>query len=206
MNRPSPIAHRPSSSPHRPSSIAHRPSLPSSPGFTLVELLVVIGIIALLAAILLPAMNAAFNKAEKSQAQVEVRSILAAIQAYNNEYGKVPVRAAMQGNNDDSAGDLYAADISKSVIKALNGIHDSSANGVPNPRKIAFLDSQGSSTDGTFNDPWGDAAVPRQYLMKMDTDYSNSIRYTNTTYSAVAVVVSFGPDGVQGGGDDITSF
>jgi hypothetical protein len=147
-------------------------------------------------------MNAVFLKAEKAQAQAEVRSIMSAIQAYNNEYGKLPVQPTMQGNNDNSAGDVYSEAISKAVIKALNGIHDTASGGaVPNPRKIPFLDSQGSSVDGTFKDPWD-----KQYLMKMDTDYNNTITYTNGTFTTVGVVVSYGPDGTHKTSDDIISF
>ncbi len=170
-------------------------------GFTLVELLVVIGIIAVLAAILLPAMNAAFTKAEKSQAQTEVRSLLAAIQAYNNEYGKMPVPNNMQGNGDDAVTGLYPSNTCALIIKALNGIHDASAAGVPNPRKITFLDAQGGSANGGFVDPWG-----MQYLMKLDTDYNGQVNYTGATYRTVGVVVSYGTDGISGGEIDILAY
>ena len=59
--------------------------------FTLIELLVVIGIIAILAAILIPTLGHAKTVAKKKVAKMEMLSLAAAIQQYQDEYKKMPV-------------------------------------------------------------------------------------------------------------------
>jgi prepilin-type N-terminal cleavage/methylation domain-containing protein len=72
-------------------------------GFTLVELLTVIAIIAILAAMLLPVLQQAKLAAYKTQAKVQVNDIATAIQAYDSAYGRFPVSPQAQtaaGTND----------------------------------------------------------------------------------------------------------
>ena len=54
-------------------------------GFTLVELLVVIGILAVLIAILMPALNRARMSADLVKCQANFRQIYAAVSIYTNE-------------------------------------------------------------------------------------------------------------------------
>ena len=167
--------------------------------FTLVELLVVIAIIALLAGILLPALTAAFSKAEKSTAQAEIRTIHTAIQAFYNEYGKLPVKATDQGGASDRA--PYTDANSKTVMRILQGVNDADGLAV-NPRQIAFLESQGTNgVTGTFTDPWD-----TQYIMIMDNNYDNTLQYNGKTVKSVAIVTSWGPDKTANTSDDLYSF
>src|SRR5665213_44363 len=68
----------------------------SRAGFTLVELLTVIAIIAILAAMLLPVLAAAKKHAQVVKARTEIQGIVSAIEAYDQAYGRFPVSPAAQ--------------------------------------------------------------------------------------------------------------
>ncbi len=58
--------------------------------FTLVELLVVITIIAILIGLLFPVIGAVMKKAKKTEAETNLRAVVAAIEGYHVEYGRYP--------------------------------------------------------------------------------------------------------------------
>lgn len=176
----------------------HRAGRERTSGFTLIELLVVIAIIAILAGLVFPAVRGSLSRAKYSKAKTELLSLANAIKAYNIEYGKLPVPSPLkQGDPDDNVSGLYSEAISKSIVEILTD--NSNATGL-NPRRIVFLETSG--TEGTFKDPWD-----TQYRIKLDTDYSSTIMYSNTVLKTVAIVVSFGSDKVEfGSGKDVTSF
>src|SRR5947208_13234278 len=73
-------------------------------GFTLTEMLVVIGIIAVLAALLLPAVNRAIIAARNTAIAIEVNQLATAIEAYKQEKGDYPpnFRGTITNPNDAS--------------------------------------------------------------------------------------------------------
>jgi len=179
-------------------------------GFTLIELLVVIAIIAILAGLGFPALQGALQSGKKAQARNDIQQIVAAIRAFQLEYGRLPSATVTQ---DEFSSAWFQAN-NKDVINALIA-NDSTLN----PRGVVFLEAKrvagnkgGIGADGTFYDPWG-----TPYGIKLDLSYDNKLEYydagragdANVFSSALAV--SFGPnqkqeDPYERGTDDIVSF
>ncbi len=147
--------------------------------FTLIELLVVIAIIGVLIAVLTPALRSSVERAKRARVQTDAKSIENAIRAYYQEYSKLPVDDADQGQPDR----VYLDAASRGVISRLT---------INNPRRMIFLEVPGGATDGTFVDAWG-----TQFGIAMDNNYDGvvtNISPLTTTVFAPGVAFSAGPD------------
>ena len=151
-------------------------------GFTLVELLTVIAIIAILMGLLFPAIGVVQNQARKAEAKAACVGIVTAVKAYNTEYGKYPnpTASATAPTTDVIVGDTTGGG---SVSNAtLFNILRAKPPGIPlNPRKIIFFEGKEASNQtvpkggfnnpaGAFFDPWG-----AEYCVAIDMDYDNQL-------------------------------
>lgn len=144
--------------------------------FTLVEMLVVISIIGILAALLLPALAKAKDNARKAQAKTEMTHIEGAILSYETDYGRMPgsTNAAAAGNPDFTYGTSNANltgvvpilnipavltggtfETNNAELMAIlvpiqqyrNGIDTCNKDNSRNPRKTPYLDAKQSNGD-----------------------------------------------------------
>jgi prepilin-type N-terminal cleavage/methylation domain-containing protein len=147
-------------------------------GFTLIELLVTIAIIAVLATLLLPAVNKARYSASRTKAMTAVKGIEGAFLAYWNEYKRWP--SGLAGNdsngpngvdNEDSPPGIALED---GVVRMLRGedVNDQ------NPRRVPFLDLPHThlNANGEYVDPWGQ---PYKYMLDFNLDDEVRIRFTS---------------------------
>jgi len=135
--------------------------------FTLVELLIVIGIIAILAGILLPVINGASKRADMTKAKAEITTLINAIKQFESTYGHLPLPDGFIKTNEGiPLGTHY-----ENVIKMLQGETPAATTYAtdPNTRKTRFLDVVGN-IPGQFKDPWGN-----DYIIHMDHDYDGKI-------------------------------
>ena len=123
-------------------------------GFTMVELLVVIGIIAILAALVFPMLQKARSAADVKRAEVEINAFHSAIEAYFREYSKWP----------PGEGKIHTR-----MVQCLMGVPSPVTD---NPRKRLFLSLSVLSTNsaGYVVDPWG-----TPYEVGLDSDFSESM-------------------------------
>jgi len=173
--------------------------------FTLVEILVVVSIVGLLAGLAFPAIQGAMNSAKKGKAKAEMQSIVTAVKAYQNEYGRLPI-PQLDLTNDDQA--YYGPDESGSpqIFRILAGSNVPAELNM-NPREIVFLELPAKSTNGIFTDPWAKpSARTNNYVLKFDANGDNIVQYSGINYNGVALVISFGKDGIQNTSDDVFSF
>lgn len=102
-----------------------------APGFTLVELLVVIGIIAILIAILLPTIAAANRTAKTTACLSNIRSIGQALSIYKAEYkGSYPYAYYIANNQPSSAVTAAAGDGGESITDSQTYVWWSVLRGV----------------------------------------------------------------------------
>ena len=162
-------------------------------GFTLVELLTVIAIIGILAALLLPVLSAVKKHALMAKAKLEAGAIAQAIQGYDSAYGRFPVSAAAQAaaNPDFTYGGIFNGGsvftpgyqaTNSEVIAILMDLTNYPGTVTPtintnyqkNPQQTLFLNakmsgdtsSPGVGTDLVYRDPWGNP-----YIITMDLNY-----------------------------------
>jgi prepilin-type N-terminal cleavage/methylation domain-containing protein len=138
--------------------------------FTIVELLTVIAIIAILAAILLPVLSAARVQAQKKQAMLQIRDLATQIENYDSAYSRMPISAGAQAaaiNGQFTYGGTFQTavpgtwpspipanyypsnneviailmDVTNTTVTAVNQNHQK------NPQQTMFLNARSSNWD-----------------------------------------------------------
>lgn len=93
-------------------------SLSSRPGFTLIELLVVIAIIAILSALLLPALTRAKERARRTACLNNIRQFILAAQIYaGDNHEKLPRPDTDNRNKDDTHTPILSNDAKTNILK-----------------------------------------------------------------------------------------
>jgi len=167
-----------------------------SAGFTLTELLVVIGIVGILAGLTAAGVVRAMDNAKKSRVKTELSSLVSAVKAYRQEYGRYPINANLADLEYNSwYGPPTNEEGCKQLIRILGGENLVLAGVEMNPKGVRFL--EGAATDGTFRDAWGS-----QYCVKMDTSESGALEYydvsgTVENVKLTVIAVSLGKDKIQ---------
>lgn len=177
----------------------------SPAAFTLIELLTVIGIIAVLMTLLFPAVNAVKENARRMDAKNTCLQIVTAVKQYYQEYGKFPPvieDAGTAPSNPTALKDTVVGDSAMSAQVTNNTLfHTLRAISKPpntdhqfNRRKISFFESKSVASvtankprngfydrgpDGGIPSPTQDGALfdpwGHQYGVIMDTNYDNRI-------------------------------
>lgn len=177
--------------------------------FTLVELLMAIGIIVILAAISIPTALSAIKKAETAKAQAEMTALVTALKNYESTYGFLPFHFKKSSNTSPATdGEVQPGDYTD-FIRVLQGENLEIKGKKMNPRKLAFLEIQGN-TKGVYEDPWGndytviidgdgDGKIIQElddwkyYQLKVEKDSDNKY----ALYQSI-LIISKGPDGEMG--------
>lgn len=201
----------------------------SSPhAFTLIEMLVVIGIIVILAGLLFPTFGAVKNSALKTQAANEEQQIITATKAYFTDYGKYPLTTPQSNASGDTVYSNPDKPIyfNEQIITILRGLPHGddgkpAASGTTtypyNPRQTVYLEikdakdktapkggisPKGSTNEGRYMDPWG-----TPYVIFVDGNYDNQLNsyfdvYLENTDNPLPrvgiAVASFGKDKLPG--------
>jgi prepilin-type N-terminal cleavage/methylation domain-containing protein len=139
-------------------------------GFTLVELLTAVLIIAALAGILLPAIGAIREAANRKKAHTDTMALDHSIQAYRSRYGVWPTQIA--GTQDKVTQDPV-------VIANILAVLSNNVRG-----EVYAQFEEGSLSNGCLLDPWR-----RPYVVGMDEDNDGDVEI-NISIGSVTLVTN----------------
>lgn len=191
----------------------HSLSSRQTAGFTLIEMLVVIGIIALLATIAVPAANGVLQRARALQAKTMMKGVEVAVNAYKSEYGRLPLAAGSSGEVTYALGPGGEGDNGLDLLETLMADTNQVTT---NPRQIKFYDPptakgnrNGYVEDVGLVDPWGNGIT-----LLINYDYETtpiSNPYAHLTgepenLNSAAILYSSGPDRISNNKDDVRSW
>ena len=157
----------------------------SKKGFTLIEMLVVIAIIAILAGLLFPAIGRALETAKRNKAGAEARSISVAITQFYSDYNYLPMPLNAQGGDGNQIlSDGGSREVIQTLIAEPAGAN---SNHQLNPRRTVYLQMENATSSGEALDPWG-----VQYHMVLDYNWDGIVEYRGNSYRTRALVLSSG--------------
>lgn len=139
-------------------------------GFTLLEILIVIGIMAVLAGLLFPGIQGALASGKKTQALAAIRDIVTGLKQYQVDYGRFPVPAGQ------AAEEVLDLDAGSAVLKVLLGENPQALN----PKTERYIEPKigkagaggliGAGDDYALVDPWG-----QPYRVILDLNYDGRV-------------------------------
>ena len=167
--------------------------------YTALELLIAIAIIAMLSAILLPAISSSQRKANTAKTKAMIESLGVAIESYRSTFGAYPPEAEILGTAVSDSSESVYYHTGATFVAGNNTSQAISAGPFMEFRKKSLgstsmnedMDGLGPQDDAVYEitDPWGGT-----YL------YENPGTYNTSSFD----LSSAGPDGVAGNGDDAT--
>lgn len=178
-------------------------------GFTITELLVVISIIGILAAMLLPVLARVKVKAKIAKSRTEMAALVLGIKQYESHYSRWPVSKEVltaAGTGDITYGGLVLngtgitnptnseiVTILMNLDQGVNAGHVKNPQGLPllNANKVGDISLGGIGPDDVYRDPWG-----TPYIISIDINFDEKCRdvFYNFEYSGAVMVWSAGPD------------
>ncbi len=188
--------------------------LANSRGFTLVELLVVLAILASLAAIAIPVSKSMLNKGKVTETKMRMQELESAISAYNDDNGHLP----HPDGNYPTSENVSATDLTEIVTILLN-LEDGDDIVNTKGKKYLLMPDAKSNNNGviyTSNakttvrsivDAWGE-----EFEVLMDYDLDGDITKqtfgsaNNVIQNKSVIIISRGIDGDFNNNDDLYSW
>ena len=161
-------------------------------GFTLIELMVVIAIIIILAAIAIPNYLTMTARAKKSRVQSDMATLATALETFKTDWGKYPFLAtnayeAINSNTKNVYAELAGTDITGTVHATLNTLSKTNAVGETNPAAGPCIEYIKAGTLTSMVNPFSATAGDEiQYGSKDGTKW---ILYVDTKSTTNAFMV-----------------